>query len=60
MNFKSASYIFFFFLASLSCVKKANLESVKLQGEAFGTTFHITYFDLAERDYTKQVDSLFF
>ncbi len=27
---------------------------------AFGTTFHITYFDVDQRDLTKQVDSLFY
>ena len=42
-----------------SCKKKDKLLAIKLEGYAFGTTFHITYYDTDEHDFTKQVDSLF-
>ncbi len=49
------------FVLVLSCKQKPEKQEVndftKLEGVAFGTTFHITYGD--ERDYTRQIDSLF-
>lgn len=43
-----------------SCKKMDEPNPVKLKGQAFGTTFHITYYDDNERDLTKQIDSLFY
>ena len=48
-----------FFLALSSCKDDQALESVKLEGLAFGTTFHITYFDANENNFSKSIDSLF-
>ena len=45
--------LFLFF----SCKKETLKDYTKLQGQAFGTTFNITYD--SERDFTKQIDSLF-
>jgi len=41
-------------------LKKTTAEEFKrtITGEAQGTTWRITYYDLKERDFTKQVDSL--
>jgi len=44
---------------AFSCDKINDKHAIKLQGHAFGTTFHITYFDASERDFSKQIDSLF-
>ncbi len=44
----------------LSCKENKPSEMVKLEGLAFGTTFHITYFDKEQRDVSKSVDSLFY
>ena len=41
----------------LGC-KQQNDREVKLQGNALGTTFHITYLDDAHRDFSQEVDSL--
>jgi len=43
-----------------SCKKTDELSPVKLNGEAFGTSFHITYFDENQREFTKQIDSIFY
>lgn len=43
-------------LAVFSC-KQNDDKFIKLEGFAFGTSFHITYG--GEKDYTKQIDSLF-
>ncbi len=59
MSLKSAGYIIIFVFISFSCVKKGNIEPVIIKGQAFGTTFHMTYYDDEKRDFTKQVDSLF-
>ncbi len=53
-NFFIITLIFLFF----SCNKESNEKVVKLEGRALGTTFHITYLDKNDRDFTKQVDSL--
>ena len=46
-----------FFMATIACKTETNKETTKLTGNAFGTTFNITYLD--KNDYTKQIDSLF-
>ncbi len=51
--------IIFISISLISC-KKETKGFVKLKGNAFGTQFHITYFDENEHDFTKQIDSLFF
>ena len=42
------------------CFFSCSKEPVKLKGHAFGTTSHITYYDAQNRDFTKQIDSLFY
>ena len=60
---KRITYIVLYVLlfTTFSCIKKAEKQEIyaytKLEGVAFGTSFHITYDD--SQDYTKQVDSLF-
>jgi thiamine biosynthesis lipoprotein len=44
-------------LIVFSCKQSDNDKFTKLEGYAFGTSFHITYAD--DKDYTKQIDSLF-
>lgn len=41
----------------LNCNKNHENKITKLEGYAFGTSFHITYVD--ERDFTKHIDSLY-
>ena len=53
------SICFLIIIVLFSCKKTANEEFIKLEGYAFGTTFHINYYDDNERDFTKQIDSLF-
>lgn len=47
------------FLVLSSCKDEITVESVKLDGLAFGTTFQITYFDVNDNDFSKSIDSLF-
>lgn len=47
-------------LSFYSCKKSNELHPVKVVGQAFGTAFHITYYDADQRDLTKQVDSFFY
>ena len=59
----SKALVIFFWIAVLSlfsCKKSDEHNSVKLEGQAFGTAFHITYFDDEQRDLTKPIDSLFY
>jgi FAD:protein FMN transferase len=42
----------------VSCADLSNSQLQKLEGNALGTTFHITYFDSQKRDFSKQIDSL--
>lgn len=51
--------VFIFFLVFFSCKKNDNQQAIKLEGVAFGTTFHITYYDENDQNYEKQIDSLF-
>jgi len=51
------SILFLLILVTFSCKKKDNQFNNRLEGYAFGTTFHIVYD--AKKDFTKQVDSLF-
>ena len=44
-------------LSVFSCKQSDNEKFTKLEGYSFGTSFHITYAD--DKDYTKQIDSLF-
>ena len=48
---------FILIFVAFSCKKKDNKYTRNLEGHAFGTTFHIIYD--ANKDFTKQVDSLF-
>lgn len=54
----SAVYVLLSFML-FSCKDQKTVEPQFLEGNAFGTTFHITYFDNSGRDFTLQVDSLF-
>ena len=47
------------FLLFISC-KKGKIEYQQLNGNAFGTTFNISYQDELNRDFTKQIDSLIY
>ena len=47
-----------FFVLS-SCKDERTVESVKLEGLAFGTTFHITYFAANGNNFSNSIDSLF-
>ncbi|AOW20808.1 FAD:protein FMN transferase [Urechidicola croceus] len=52
-------FIFISFLFIISCADKP-VKYKKLHGNAFGTTYNITYKDGLNRDFTKQVDSLIY
>ncbi|MCF6214323.1 MAG: FAD:protein FMN transferase [Flavobacteriaceae bacterium] len=41
-----------------SCTNQNGTEEVKLEGNALGTTFHITYYDVQKRDFSHAIDSL--
>ena len=59
----SKALLIFFWIVGLSffsCKKSNELHLDKLVGQAFGTEFHITYYDTEQRDLAKQVDSLFY
>jgi len=43
---------------SISCVNNKEQNTIKLEGDALGTTFHITYKDVKHRNFSKQIDSL--
>ncbi len=50
-----------FFLGAIFIISCTNLDSStlqKLEGNALGTTFHISYYDVQKRDFSKQIDSL--
>ena len=47
------------FLLFISC-KKQKIEYQQLNGNAFGTTFNISYQDNTNRDFSKQIDSLIY
>ncbi|MDY7396465.1 FAD:protein FMN transferase [Aureibaculum sp. 2210JD6-5] len=51
-------FILFFILCS--CKEHRTDEPLKLEGLAFGTTYHITYFDKDGHDFSKSMDSLFY
>ncbi|MEN8186588.1 MAG: FAD:protein FMN transferase [Bacteroidota bacterium] len=53
-NYFIISLILLFF----SCNKNDTEKVVKLEGQALGTSFHITYLDKNSRDFSKQIDSL--
>lgn len=53
---KYSTLIIIFFIV-FSCKKEEKGQLTKLEGYAFGTSFHITY--EAKNDYTQQIDSLF-
>lgn len=50
--------IFLFLIAVVSCKKEGSSSFEKLEGLAFGTTFHITMDDAAEKIKETQIDSL--
>jgi len=43
---------------SISCTNNKEKNTIKLEGDALGTTFHITYKDNLHRNFSKQIDSL--
>jgi len=43
---------------SISCVNNKEKDIIKLEGNALGTTFHITYKDVKHRNFSQQIDSL--
>jgi len=45
-------------LLSISCVNNKEKNLIKLEGDALGTTFHITYKDTKHRNFSNQIDSL--
>ena len=56
---KLKAFIIISFVLFFSCKKEEANVPVKLEGKAFGTTFHIIYFDEKQQDFTKEIDSLF-
>ncbi|WP_246175137.1 FAD:protein FMN transferase [Tenacibaculum aiptasiae] len=54
-NIIYATSIMMFFL--VSCKQEQKLNKIRLQGDVFGTTYHITY--LNEENHQKSIDSLF-
>jgi len=56
-NYTVGVFVFFSLLFS-SCIKPQSSYN-KMQGNVFGTTFHITYKDNLQRDFSKEVASLF-
>ena len=62
MNSIKQFFLFFcvIVLCFIACKKSDDSIPIKLNGQAFGTSFHITYFDENEREFTKQMDSLFY
>lgn len=62
MNSIKQFFLFFcvIVLSFIACKKSDDSIPIKLNGQAFGTSFHITYFDENEREFTKQMDSLFY
>lgn len=57
MKIQTFTLIFLSLFLIFSCKKGDKKNYTKLEGHAFGTTFHITYND--DRDFTKDLDSLF-
>lgn len=54
-------YLALLFLGILiSCGQKNEVETIKMQGYVFGTTYHITYLDNSFSEYQKSIDSLFY
>ncbi len=53
-------FLVFCFIAifSISCSNSKDNNSLKLEGDALGTTFHITYYDVKQRNFSHQIDSL--
>ena len=51
--------LFLFVLLLASCKQKLNKEPIRLEGNVFGTTYHITYLD-AVKNHQKSIDSLFY
>ena len=47
------------FLVFISC-EKGKIEYQQLNGNAFGTTFNISYQDALNRDFSKQIDSIIY
>lgn len=60
MKLLRVSILFILIIFIFSCRKSKHEYATKLEGYAFGTTFHITYYDADKRDYTTQIDSLFY
>jgi len=50
--------LFLVIIFVVSCVNTEQNEIKKLEGNALGTTFHISYYDTQQRDFSKQIDSL--
>ncbi len=57
MKIRTLLLVFFLFSFFISCEKETKYDYTKLHGNAFGTSFNITYD--ATHDYTKEIDSLF-
>lgn len=54
----TVGFFFFFSFIFVSCSEQQNSYK-KIQGNVFGTTFHITYEGSSQRDFRKEVASLF-
>lgn len=52
------SNLFFLFLGLISFKNYSQSEPIKIAGEAQGTTYHISYFDKENRDFSFQIDSI--
>ena len=61
MNALYKRFTLFFIVVVIlgSCNDLKHEKPVKLEGSAFGTSFHITYFDAKQIDFSQPIDSLF-
>jgi len=60
LTIKNFLFVWYIVICLFSCKQVDVPNPIKLSGQAFGTTFHITYFDDGQSDFTKQFDSLFY
>ena len=58
-KFKIVLYYLTLLIVLMSC-SKTEPNQIKINGNVFGTSFHITYLDSELSNYEKQVDSLFY
>ena len=53
-------FLFIFLLILTACSSEKEMQTVRLEGFVFGTTYHITFVNDNPKTYQKQIDSLFY